>query len=114
MDCYLASKSRVEREVKLAWHNLHNLQVPGMLDLLGSQIESPFTRLQAVEVNCGSDIGGLKPVRNPPRTAQSNLSAGDILRADFQVLRNVMEFNGHIDCHFGHGIARDSKPQSHS
>jgi hypothetical protein len=114
MDWYLASQSAIEREVKLAWHYLHNLQIPGMLNLLCGQIESPFTRLQSVEVNCGSDIGRLKPVRNPPGTAQSNLGAGDILRADFQVLRNVMKFNGHIDRHFGHGIVRDRKPQSHS
>ena len=109
----LPGKPRVKREVELAGDNLHDLQFLRLMDLLRGQIEGAFSRLHAAEFDFSVDIRGLQPAHDALRTAHPDLGPWNIFRTDLQVLRNVMEFDGHIDRNFRHRIARHRQPQSH-
>ena len=76
----LAGKTSVEGEVKLAGNDLHDFQLPRLMDLLRRQIERALPRLHSAEFDLGVNIRRLQAPHNALRTPHPDLRPAEYSR----------------------------------
>ncbi len=102
----------IEREVKLAGYDLHHFQILRHVNLPPSQIESPFPRVHAGQIDRRAHVRSLQPVNHALRSPYPDLRFGEAGGIDLQIIGKIMKLNRNLDFDFGDRIARHHHPQA--
>ncbi len=107
-----AGRAIIEGEVKLTGYDLHHFQILRHMNMPAGQIESPFPRLDAGQINLGAHIRSLQAMNHTLRSPYPDLRLGEAGGIDLQIVGKITELDRNFHFDFGDGIARHHHPQA--
>src|SRR5271169_1968966 len=100
MNLDLAGHARIEGEVQLAGHDLHDGDVARMAHLLRSQIKGSVAGLDVCQLDFRVNLVRLQLPDDAFRAADTDLRLGNRLRTDFELRWDVLKNDGGANGHF--------------